>query len=438
MTAQLLRMQSALLDNYYFVLTARVTAIQGPLLKVGTPLAKLGELCSIRAAGGKAPAQAEVVGLDKDGAMLLPFSDLQGTSRSDEVVFEGVAHTVPVGQGLLGTIVDGLGRALQPDGSDVDHAWHSQPIYRAAPDALARTPVDTALATGVRAIDGLLSLGVGQRLGLFAAAGMGKTSLLTMLLHGVAADVVVLALVGERGREVNEFLAHIGVEARQKCVVVVATSDRPPVERMKAAFVATSYAEYFRTQGKRVLLLVDSLTRLARAQREIGLACGEPPLRNGFPSSVFSMLSQLIERAGNDQHGSISAIYTVLVEGDDHNEPVADEARSLLDGHLVLSGKLAAAGRFPAIDIARSVSRVMTQVAAPYNIGLARQMRQLLAKYEEIELLVTIGEYERGHDALGDLALDKIEAMRGFLQQAMDETSHPDQTRATLEQLLQC
>jgi type III secretion protein N (ATPase) len=278
------------------------------------------------------------------------------------------------------------------------------------------------LSLGVRALDGLLTCGEGQRLGVFAAAGGGKSTLMGMLVKGADVDVTVVALIGERGREVREFLEHeLGEEGRRRAVIVCATSDKSSMERSKAAYVATAIAEYFRDQGKRVLFLMDSVTRFARAQREIGLAAGEPPTRRGFPPSVFATLPRLMERVGMGAKGSITALYTVLVEGDDMTEPIADETRSILDGHIILSRKLASANHYPAIDVLASVSRVMNMVASPEHKNIAGRVRELMAKYQEVELLVKIGEYKRGSDAMADQAIDRIEKIREFLRQRTDE-----------------
>ena len=282
---------------------------------------------------------------------------------------------------------------------------------------------------GLRVLDGLLTCGKGQRMGIFAAAGGGKSTLLSMLIRNAVADVVVLALIGERGREVREFIEHdIGKEGLRNTVLVVATSDRPAMERMKAAHVATTIAEYFRDQGSKVLLLMDSVTRFARAQREIGLAAGEPPTRRGFPPSVFAALPQLMERAGQSDKGSITALYTVLVEGDDMTEPIADETRSILDGHIILSRQLAQTNHYPAIDVLASVSRVMDNIVDDEHKRLAGRMRQLLAKYKEVELLLKIGEYKSGADAGADDAIARIEGINNFLQQGQRETSTLEET----------
>jgi len=312
------------------------------------------------------------------------------------------------------------------------------PVYASPPAPMTRRPISTPLHTGVRAIDGLLTCGEGQRVGIFAAAGGGKSTLLGMLARNTDADVVVIALIGERGREVREFIEReLGTNGMGNAVVVCATSDRPAMERVKASFVATAVAEYFRDQGKRVLLLVDSVTRLARAQREIGLAVGEPPARRGFPPSVFNILPRLMERAGTNEKGSITAFYTVLVEGDDMNEPVADEVRSVLDGHIVLSRKLGIANHYPAIDILASVSRVMNAIVPAEHLDCAGRFRELLSKHQEIELLVRIGEYKEGTDRLADKAIKRIAEMNRFLRQNRDSVAPYPDTLSKLEELVQ-
>lgn len=421
-------------------LAGRIEAIVGSALRAGLPGAAIGDLCDVRTPEGVCCGRAEVVAIDGHGATLLPYGELAGLTRGHEVVRIAGGGTVDVGDHLLGEVVDGCGRLL---GASVaarppsrDHACARVPLLRPAPDPLTRRPVTRAVSAGVRAIDGLLTLGEGQRVGIFAAAGMGKTSLLGMLLRGAATDVCVVALIGERGREVGEFLEfELSADARARTTLVVATAERPAVERRRAAYLATAIAEYHRARGRSVLLIMDSLTRFARAAREIGLAAGEPPTRRGYPPSVFALLPRLLERAGNDGRGSITAIYTVLVEGDDMHEPVADEARSLLDGHIVLSAKLANAGHYPAIDVLQSVSRVMHRIVDATHRADAVRLRALLAKYQDIELLVSLGEYQRGHDALGDEALDRIAALRAYLAQPLDALTDLAQARHDLAAL---
>jgi type III secretion protein N (ATPase) len=311
------------------------------------------------------------------------------------------------------------------------------PLNASPPNPLRRRMIERPLSLGVRALDATLTCGEGQRMGIFAAAGGGKSTLLASIVRNCEADVTVLALIGERGREVREFIEHdLGPEGLARSVLVVATSDRSAMERLKAAYVATAVAEYFRDQGQRVLLMMDSVTRFARAQREIGLAAGEPPTRRGFPPSVFATLPQLMERAGQSEDGSITALYTVLVEGDDMTEPVADETRSILDGHIILSRKLAAANHYPAIDVLASVSRVMNQIASKEHRSAAGRLRQLMAKYEEVEILIKLGEYKPGGDPVTDEAVQKIEEIRKFLQQSLDDRANYQETLNGLSALV--
>ena len=400
----------------------RITQITGTIIKAMVPGAKIGELCLLRNPGENFELKAEVVGFSGKEALLTPMGDLYGLSSNTEVIPTGKMQMVPVGPALLGRVINGMGEPLDVGVKGPLQVDDYYPVYQDAPDPMSRRIIDKPLALGLRVLDGLLTCGEGQRMGIFAAAGGGKSTLLSMLVKGADVDVTILALIGERGREVREFIEHdLGPEGVAKSVIVVATSDRPSMERAKAAYVATAIAEYFRDQGKRVLLLMDSVTRFARAQREIGLAAGEPPTRRGFPPSVFTMLPRLMERVGQSDKGFITALYTVLVEGDDMTEPVADETRSILDGHIILSRKLAAANHYPAIDVLASVSRVMNAVVDKEHKAAANRVRELMAKYEEVELLVKIGEYKKGSDALADQALSKIEAIRAFLRQGGQE-----------------
>ena len=416
------------------VVRGRVLQVVGTIIRASALGARIGDLVMLRNPGEAEDIPAEVVGLQRDAAILTPLGDIRGISTLTEVLPTGQQHLAPVGMGLLGRVLDGMGRPLdtgtrgplQPD----DYA----PVFAEAPDPMTRRVIDRPMPLGVRALDGPLTCGEGQRMGIFAAAGGGKSTLLSMLVRGAACDVTVLALIGERGREVREFIERdLGPEGREKSVVVVATSDRSSMERAKAAYVATAIAEWYRAQGMRVLFLMDSVTRFARAQREIGLAAGEPPTRRGFPPSVFALLPQLMERAGNSDKGSITAFYTVLVEGDDMSEPIADETRSILDGHIVLSRALAGANHYPAIDVLASASRVMGAVTTREHRALAGKLRSLMAKYNEVELLVRIGEYQKGADALADEAVAKIEKIRGFLRQATQELVGFDDMMAQLK-----
>jgi len=341
-----------------------------------------------------------------------------------------------VGPSLLGRVLDGMGRPLDSAqrGRLTPEAFY--PVYRETPDPLTRRIISEPLPLGVRVLDGLLTCGEGQRMGIFAAAGGGKSTLLSMLVRGAAVDVAVLALIGERGREVREFIERdLGEEGLKRSVVVCATSDKSSMERAKASYVATAIAEYFRDQGQRVLLLMDSVTRFGRALREIGLAAGEPPTRRGFPPSVFANLPKLMERVGMSDKGSITALYTVLVEGDDMTEPIADETRSILDGHIVLSRRLGAANHYPAVDVLASASRVMNSVIGPEHKKAAGKVRELMARYAEVELLIRIGEYKPGADALTDEAVRKNDAINAFLRQSTHELMPFEETLQRLEQL---
>lgn len=417
-------MRMALDDTPTLMIKGRVIQVVGTIIKAVVPAVKVGEVCILRNPGEDFEMKAEVVGFSRDAALLTPLGDMYGISAYTEVTPTGRAHMVPVGDGLLGRVLDGLGRPLDADTAGPLQADRFYPVFADAPDPMRRRIIKDPMPLGVRAIDGLLTCGEGQRMGIFAAAGGGKSTLLGMLVKGAAADVIVIALIGERGREVREFMENeLGEEGCRRSVIVCATSDKSSMERAKAAYVATAIAEYFRDQGRKVLFLMDSVTRFARAQREIGLAAGEPPTRRGFPPSVFATLPKLMERVGMNDKGSITALYTVLVEGDDMTEPIADETRSILDGHIILSRNLAAANHYPAIDILASTSRVQNAVVSREHRSAAGRLRELMAKYAEVELLVKIGEYKRGGDATTDEAIDKIEAIRDFLKQRTDDRS---------------
>ena len=397
-----------------------VLEVTGTLIRAVVPGVKIGELCILRNPGEKGSLMAEVVGFEDRRVLLTPMGEMLGISNSTQVLPSGHSHRVPVGSEILGRVLNGLGHPF--DGGPALETTTFYPVYADPPEPMKRKIIDKPLPMGLKVLDGLLTCGEGQRMGIFAAAGGGKSTLLSMLVRSADADVTVLALIGERGREVREFIERdIGPENLKHSVVVVATSDRPSMERVKAAYVATAIAEYFRDQGKRVLFLMDSVTRFARAQREIGLAAGEPPTRRGFPPSVFATLPQLMERAGQSDKGSITALYTVLVEGDDMTEPVADETRSILDGHIILSRQLASANHYPAVDVLASVSRVMSAIVDEEHVRLGGRVRELLAKYKEVELLIKIGEYKEGSDEVADEAVAKIEAINEFLKQGVDE-----------------
>ncbi len=412
--------------------TGRVVGVTGLLVRVRVPGAKIGDLVVVRGRGGALPA--EVVSFAEGEAMALPLGELSGIGPDDSVEALGGGLEVGVGPGLVGRVLDGLGRPL--DGQPLPRGLRAAPVDREPPRALGRRPVSEPFATGVRAIDALLTLGIGQRVGLFAGSGVGKSTLLGSIARAAVADVIVVALIGERGREVSEFLEQsLGEAGRSRAVVVAATSDAPPVERLRAAHVATAIAESFRDAGQNVLFLLDSVTRIARAQREIGLAAGEPPARRGYPPSVFAMLPRLLERTGQGPSGAITAIYTVLVEGDDMDEPIADEVRGILDGHVVLDRAVAARGRYPAIDVTRSVSRVADRVVTPEHRRAARRLRTLLGTFEDKRDLVTLGAYASGSDARLDLAIAAMPALERFLAQAPGESSPFDATLASLLEL---
>lgn len=398
----------------------RLQEVVGTLIKASGVQAKIGEWCELVTPGLDSSSFAEVVGFHQEQLLLMPMQGVTGLSSATQVIPTGRSSRIPVGDEILGRVLNGLGEPL--DGMGLSRSLAQRSCMGQPPNPLARNPIEEILPTGVRVIDALMTVGVGQRIGLFAPAGVGKSTLLGMLARGAASDVNVIALIGERGREVREFIEQtLGEEGLRKSVVIVATSDRSAIERMKAAYAATSIAEHFRDQGKKVLLLMDSLTRFARAQREVGLAAGEPPTRRGYPPSLFAELPRLLERSGCDEHGSITAFYTVLTEGEDLDDPIAEEVRSILDGHIVMSRKLAEKNYYPAIDALASLSRIMSQVAERDHQEHAATLRRLEAKYRDIELLVQIGEYQRGSDPVADEALQKHEDIKRLLTQGVDD-----------------
>lgn len=409
----------------------RVTEIIGLLIRAAVPGARVGEVCLIYSPQRAKPLRAEVVGFRGSEAILMPLGEIADVAMGAEVVPTGSHLTVRVGEELLGRVLDGLGEPA--DGKGPIENSHERSVAARPPDPMKRRRVTQILKTDVRALDGLLTVGEGQRVGIFAAAGVGKSTLLGMLARNTEAEVNVIALIGERGREVRDFLEHdLGVEGLKRSVMVVATSNEPSLVRQKAAYVATAIAEYYRDSGKKVLLMMDSVTRFARALREVGLAAGEPPARAGFPPSVFSELPRLLERTGNSDKGSITAFYTVLVEGDDMTEPIADETRSILDGHIVLSRNLASAGHYPAIDVGNSVSRVMSSVSDKSHIEAARKLREVLATYEAQKDLILIGAYKKGSDKRVDYAITKLDDVTDYLKQGTHDVTPAD---ASIEQL---
>lgn len=401
-------------------LIGRVTRAVGTMIEATLTEARVGELCLLRDPHGGEAGRAEVVGIADGKAILTPLGAAAGLSSRTEVVPTGASLTVTAGPNLLGRVLDGLGRPLDGAALEAHPADRDCPIGGSAPPPLERRAVDQVLPLGIRAIDALLTCAEGQRFGIYGEPGAGKSSLVAQIVRSAEADVVVAALIGERGREVRDFVERQAGDRRGRTAVVAATADRPAAERVKAAGVATAIAEYFRDRGARVLLVVDSLTRYARAIREIGLAAGEPPARRGFPPSVFAALPQLLERAGPGREGSITAFYAVLVEGDGTNDPIAEETRAILDGHIVLSPELARADHFPAIDILKSRSRLAQSVADSELKAQATRLRGLIARHAEIELLLRIGEYRAGSDPLADEAIARRPRIDRFLRQEPD------------------
>lgn len=406
----------------------RVVQVVGTIIKAVVPGVKVGEVCILRNPWENFEVQAEVVGFTKDTALLTALGQMIGISAQTEVIPTRRVHMVPVGYSLLGRVLDGLGHPIDTEKGPIRPEGY-YPVFADPPSPLQRKIISTPISLGVRALDGMLTCGEGQRMGIFAAAGGGKSTLMAQIVRNTSADVTVMALIGERGREVREFIEKdLGPEGMRKSVVVCSTSDRSSMERLKAAYVATAIAEFFRDKGEKVLLLMDSVTRFGRAQREIGLAAGEPPTRRGFPPSVFSELPKMMERAGNSDKGSITALYTVLVEGDDMTEPIADETRSILDGHIILSRKLAQLNHYPAIDVLQSVSRCQSAIVPKEHKQAASKLRQILAKYNEVELLLKIGEYHKGADPATDEAISKIDKVNAFLRQSLTDKPQYDDT----------
>lgn len=400
----------------------KVAQVVGPLIEAHMPPVRIGELCHLHndAKPGQ-PMLAEVVGFTDRAALLSALSPLEGVSSRTAIEPLRKVHSVEAGDHLYGCVLDGFGRLMfRVAQSDARRGtWRAEvPVISDAPDPTSRPRIVQPYPTGIRAIDGLLTMGEGQRIGVFAGPGCGKTTLMAAIARGCEADAIIFGLVGERGRELNEFLQHeLDETLVAKTIVVVATSDRTSMERARAPFTATAIAEAMRARGKKVLLLVDSLTRFARAQREIGLAAGEPPARGGFTPSVYTMLPRLVERAGSTPEGSITAMYTVLVDGENPSDPIGDEAKSLLDGHILLTRKLAEQGHYPAIDVLASISRVMGNVVTPEHRKAASQFRELLARYQEIEMLVRLGEYKSGSDPVADAAIAQRDSQMKFLRQ---------------------
>jgi type III secretion protein N (ATPase) len=412
----------------------RITEIVGMLIKAIVPGVKIGEVCLVKRAGE--PLRTEVVGFTQDEVFLSPLGEMTGVGPSSEVIPTHMPLHIKVGKNLLGRVLNGLGEPLDVDSKGPLELDEVYPVLQSPPDPLQRKRISEPISVGIRCIDGTLTTGLGQRVGIFAAAGGGKSTLLGMIARNAVADVNVISLIGERGRELRDFIEKdLGPEGLARSVLIVSTSDQASQLRLNAAYVGTAIAEYFRDQGKSVILMMDSITRFARALREIGLAAGEPPARAGYTPSVFSTLPKLLERSGNSDKGSITAFYTILVAGDDMNEPVADEVRSILDGHIILSRELAQKYHYPAIDVLSSASRVMLQIVPQEHANLVGQLKEVLANYAKNELLIKIGEYKRGADKAGDFAIDHIDKVNRFLKQGIDEKCTYEETIQLLRQL---
>ena len=415
--------------------SGRITEIVGMLIKAVVPQIKIGELCLVKRQGME-PLMCEVVGFTSEEAFLSPLGEMAGVGPSSEVISTKLPLSIKVGPNLLGRVLDGLGRPIDVETKGPLLLEENYAVYRSPPDPLKRKMITEPISVGVRAIDGVLSVGLGQRMGIFAAAGGGKSTLLGMIARNAVADVNVISLIGERGRELREFIEKdLGPEGLKRSVVIVSTSDQPSQLRLNAAYVGTAIAEYFRDQGKSVILMMDSVTRFARAIREIGLAAGEPPARGGYTPSVFSTLPKLLERSGNSDKGSITGFYTILVAGDDMNEPVADETRSILDGHIILSAELARQYHYPAIDVLSSASRVIGSITTKEHLQLIGKLKEVLATYKKNELLIKIGEYKRGSDKNVDFAIDYVDKVNRFLKQSIEEKSSWQETQQQLRAL---
>ncbi|GAB6180190.1 flagellar protein export ATPase FliI [Desulfotomaculum defluvii] len=413
----------------------KVTRVVGLMIEVQGICARIGEVCDIVVEGEAEPVRSEVVGFRDQFSLLMPLGELRGIYPGCAVIPSGRNLTIKVGQHLQGKVLDGLGRPIADAIGSARGEEFS--VDNKPPNPLTRKRIDTVLPTGVRAVDALLTCGKGQRIGIFAGSGVGKSTLLGMIARHGSADVNVIALIGERGREVLEFLEEdLGPEGMVRSIIVAATSDQPALVRLKGAFVATAIAEYFRDQGLDVMLMMDSVTRFAMAQREVGLAVGEPPATKGYTPSVFALLPKLLERSGMGQRGSITAFYTVLVDGDDLNEPIADAVRGILDGHIVLTRKLASANHYPAIDVLQSVSRLMPDIASEEHKAQAGMLKDLLATYREAEDLINIGAYVKGSNPKIDHSLAKYDEIINFLKQPPSDYSSYEETLNALTFLI--
>ncbi|WP_425449192.1 flagellar protein export ATPase FliI [Dethiothermospora halolimnae] len=413
----------------------KISKITGLTIESQGPMCKIGELCYIYPFNNTEPILAEVVGFKEDKILLMPLGEMEGIGPGSTVIASGNSLNVKVCDGLIGRVLDGLGNPI--DGKGPINSSKKYPVFNSPPNPLKRKKINEVLPLGIKPIDGLLTCGKGQRIGIFAGSGVGKSTLMGMIARNGDSDVNVIGLIGERGREVREFIENdLKEEGLKRSVVVVATSDQPALVRMKGALLTTAIAEYFRDKSNNVMLLMDSLTRFAMAQREIGLAIGEPPVTRGFTPSVFAKLPRLLERAGTSDKGTITALYTVLVDGDDMNEPITDTVRGIVDGHIVLSRKLASQNHYPAIDILASISRVMPNICDDEHIKLASKIKDLLATYKESEDLINIGAYKRGSNKKIDTAIKVIDDINDYLTQGTNETYSFNETRGFIEKIV--
>ncbi|MDR1322375.1 MAG: FliI/YscN family ATPase [Gracilibacteraceae bacterium] len=426
------------LKNYdSFKYMGVVDRVAGLLIQSIGPEARMGDVCRLRVLGEEEGVMAEVVGIQENRILLMPYDDVKGIGLGSSVENLGGKLRIPVGEGLKGRIVNGVGQVIDGKGP-LAGEFHMQPAERHYANPLARPRITDKLTFGVKAIDSLLTIGKGQRMGIFSGSGIGKSTLMGMIARNISADVNVIALVGERGREVLDFIGKdLGEDGMRKSVLVVATSDQPAMMRSKCAVVATAIAEYFQEEGRDVLLMMDSLTRFAMAQREIGLAVGEPPVSRGYPPSIYADLPKLLERSGNFTSGSITGIYTVLVEGDDTNEPISDTVRGILDGHIILSRALAQRNHYPPIDIGMSISRLMNDIVAADQLDMAQKMRELLAVYYANYDIIAIGAYKKGSNPRVDRALRYIDRLNAFLRQEIEASFTYDETLALMAEALE-
>ena len=429
----LLKYQKALEDSNFIECSGKVSKVVGLTIESIGPEVNIGELCKIK--GQRKTIMAEVVGFKDNKVLLMPLGDMSGIGQGSTVFSTGDFLRVEVGKNLVGRVIDGMGNPIDGKGDIKPECFY--PVDNSPPLPLDRNRIKKPLPLGIKSIDGLLTVGKGQRVGIFAGSGVGKSTLMGMIARNAKADVNVIALIGERGREVREFIEKdLQKEGLKRSVVVVATSDQPALVRLKGALVATAVAEYFRDQGKDVLLLMDSLTRFAMAQREVGLAIGEPPVSRGYTPSVFAVLPKLLERAGNSDKGSITGLYTVLVDGDDLTEPVTDTARGILDGHIVLSRSLANRNQYPAIDVLASVSRVMPEIVTNEHKKIAAEIKKVMAVYSDAEDLINIGAYVKGSNEKIDYAIDVIDDIIGFIEQEVNENFQYDEVIKMIKNIL--